>query len=132
MTYTVLVTCDFAPSWLALSRAERKRYRAEHVLPVFARHADRITARFYDSESFHADFSDLIHFETERLEHYFLLIEDLRDCPLLVEGHVELRESFIAVENGYRVIPEAVFGAAAEDDSTTATEEHSTTAKELI
>ena len=128
MTYTILVTCNFAPSWLALSRAERKRYRAEHVLPVFAGHAERITARFYDSESFHAEFSDLIHFETERLEHYFLLIEDLRDCPLLVEGHVELRESFIAVENGYRVIPEAVFGAAAENGTAAAR----STDKELI
>ncbi|MBM7169478.1 hypothetical protein JQK87_13845 [Streptomyces sp. G44] len=126
MTYTILLTCDFAPSWLAFSRAERKRYRAEHVLPVFARHAGRITARFYDSESFHAEFSDLIRLETERLEHYFLLIEELRDCPLLVEGHVELRESFIAVENGYRVIPEAVLGTP------TDTAARRSTDKELI
>ncbi|MFJ6747907.1 MULTISPECIES: darcynin family protein [unclassified Streptomyces] len=115
MTYTILVTCNFAPSWLALSRPERKAYRAAHVIPLFARHADHLSARFHDSESFHAEFSDLILFETESLEHYFLLIEDLRDCPLLTEGHVTLQESFIAIENGYRVVPEAVRRTAIEE-----------------
>ncbi|WP_432011989.1 darcynin family protein [Streptomyces cucumeris] len=107
MMYTILVSCDFAPSWLALTREKRRSFRAQHVLPIFTRYTGKISARFYDSESFHAEFSDFILFETERLEHYFMLVEELRDCPLLTDGHVEFRESFITIENGFRTVPEA-------------------------
>jgi hypothetical protein len=110
MKYTALVTCDFAPSWLALPRAERKTFRAEHVLPVLARHRGRVKARFFDSESFHAEFSDFILFETERIEDYFLLVEELRDNPLVTQGHVQLLEAFLTIENGYEYFALAVLG----------------------
>jgi hypothetical protein len=112
VTYTILLTLEFAPSWLALGRDERTSYRGEHVLPIFGRYADRVGARLFDNESFHADFSDSILLETEHLEHYFLLAEELRDCPLLTEGHVRVLESFISVENGFRTVPEAAAALA--------------------
>jgi hypothetical protein len=113
MNYAVFMTCRFAPSWLALTRAERKAFRSKHVLPIFERYAGRVSARFYDSESFHAEFSDFILFEAARIEDYYLLVEELRDCALLTEGHVELLESWASIENGFKYFAESVLAGAA-------------------
>ncbi|GAA0272608.1 hypothetical protein GCM10010302_07740 [Streptomyces polychromogenes] len=102
MTYGIVLTYTLTPRWLALPREERDRMRAAHIEPVFARYADRVTARFFDGEAFNSRFSDFAVLETEDLGAYYFLVEALRDTPLISEGHLVLGEVILGVEDGFR------------------------------
>lgn len=101
MKYGIVLTYTFAPRWLALSRPERGAMRAEHIEPVFAAYADRVSARFFDAEAFHGRFSDFAVLETEALGAYYFLVEALRDTPLIAEGYLSFGEIFLGVADGF-------------------------------
>ncbi|MFD8290966.1 darcynin family protein [Streptomyces lavendulae] len=113
MTYGIVLTYTLTPRRLALSREERNRMRATHIEPVFARHADRITARFFDAEAFNGGFSDFAVLETEDLGAYYFLVEALRDTPLISEGHLVLGEVLIGVRDGFQEYERTLSPAAA-------------------
>ncbi|MFD8025203.1 darcynin family protein [Streptomyces lavendulae] len=113
MTYGIVLTYTLTPRWLALSREERNRMRATHIEPVFARHADRITARFFDAEAFNGGFSDFAVLETGDLGAYYFLVEALRDTPLISEGHLVLGEVLIGVRDGFQEYERTLSPAAA-------------------
>ncbi|KJY38852.1 darcynin family protein [Streptomyces katrae] len=102
MTYGIVLTYTLTPRWLALPREERNRMRAAHIEPVFARYADRVTARFFDAEAFSGRFSDFAVLETEDLGAYYFLIEALRDTPLIHDGHLVLGEVILGVRDGFQ------------------------------
>ncbi|MFC0843913.1 MULTISPECIES: darcynin family protein [Streptomyces] len=102
MKYGIVLTYTLTPRWLALPRQERNRMRQEHIEPLFARHADRITARFFDAEAFSGRFSDFAVLETEDLGAYYFLIEALRDTPLISDGYLVLGEILLGVRDGFQ------------------------------
>ncbi|KIF06414.1 hypothetical protein PL81_07620 [Streptomyces sp. RSD-27] len=102
MTYGIVLTYTLTPRWLALTRDERNRMRSTHIEPLFARHADRITARFFDAEAFNGRFSDFAVLETDDLGAYYFLIEALRDTPLISEGYLVLGEVVLGVRDGFQ------------------------------
>ncbi|MGW0883093.1 darcynin family protein [Streptomyces sp. NPDC002671] len=102
MKTTIILTYTFTPAWLALSREERNAMVATHVHPVFARYADRVSARFFDAEAFNTAFSDFALLETEDLKAYYFLIEDLRDSPLIAQGYLVMNDVFLGVEDGFQ------------------------------
>ncbi|MEU6863815.1 darcynin family protein [Streptomyces sp. NPDC046876] len=102
MKHGIVLTYTLTPRWLALTRAERNDMRAAHIEPVFARYADRITARFFDAEAFNGRFSDFAVLETEDLGAYYFLIEALRDTPLISGGFLVLGEVFVGVQDGFQ------------------------------
>lgn len=113
MKYGIVLTYTLTPRWLALPREERNRMRSTHIEPVFARHADRITARFFDAEAFGgAGFSDFAVLETEDLGAYYFLIEALRDTPLISDGHLVLGEVLLGVRDGFQAYEHALSPAA--------------------
>ncbi|RSS42528.1 Darcynin 1 [Streptomyces sp. WAC07061] len=102
MTYGIVLTYTLTPRWLALPREERNRMRQAHVDPVFARHADRITARFFDAEAFSGRCSDFAVLETEDLGAYYFLVEALRDTPLITDGYLVLGEVLLGIRDGFQ------------------------------
>ncbi len=121
MTYGIVLTYTLTPRWLALSREERNRMRATHIEPVFARYADRVTARFFDAEAFSGRFSDFAVLETEDLGAYYFLIEALRDSPLISEGYLVLGEVLLGVRDGFQTYERHLAPATA---TAAATEAH--------
>ncbi|MER7466775.1 darcynin family protein [Streptomyces sp. NPDC097981] len=101
MTYGIVLTYTLTPRWLALTRDERNRMRATHIEPVFARYADRVTARFFDAEAFSGRFSDFAVLQTEDLRTYYFLVEALRDTPLISDGYLVLGEVILGVQDGF-------------------------------
>ncbi|MEU8437021.1 darcynin family protein [Streptomyces sp. NPDC029216] len=113
MQYGIVLTYTLTPRWLALSRAERNEMRAAHIEPLFARYADRITARFHDAEAFNGRFSDFAVLETEDLGAYYFLIEALRDTPLIVDGYLVLGEILLGVRDGFQAYEHGLAATAA-------------------
>ena len=50
MKYTILVLMTSTKEWLALTREQRRAFVAEEMNPIFARYADKVSARFLDAE----------------------------------------------------------------------------------
>ncbi|MCX2183872.1 darcynin [Streptomyces sp. SKN60] len=108
MKYGIVLTYRVTPRWLALSRQERNARRATHLDPLFAAHAPRVTARFFDAEAFHAQVTDFAVLETEDLRSYYFLVEALRDTPLISEGYLEFGEIFLGVQDGFQAYERAL------------------------
>ncbi|MFF0431704.1 darcynin family protein [Streptomyces sp. NPDC004327] len=120
MTYGIVLAYTLTPRWLALPREERNRMRQAHIEPVFALHADQVTARFFDAEAFSGRFSDFAVLETEDLRAYYFLIEALRDTPLISEGYLVLGEVFLGVQDGFRTYEHQLAPSAATAPATKA------------
>jgi hypothetical protein len=102
MKYGIFIGYTFAPAWLAMPRAERARFRAEHIEPVLAKYADLLTLRHYDAEAFSADPTDFAFVTTDDLDAYYGFIEELRDSPLISTGLASMRTVHIGLADGYR------------------------------
>ncbi|MBB3061938.1 darcynin family protein [Microbulbifer rhizosphaerae] len=102
MQYTIIVTYRFSNLWLQLSREARRDFQGTHVLPLFEKYADSVRVRFFDAEAFATHYTDFAIFETEDLKHYYFLIEELRDSPLLAQGYAEFKDILIGIEDGYQ------------------------------
>jgi chlorite dismutase len=88
-----------APTWLALTPTERLAFLGEVIAPILGRHPD-VSMRFFDSEAFHADYSDVVMWETETLLSYQAIVEELRET--LFWGHYfDLVDIVASIENAY-------------------------------
>ncbi|GHF44944.1 hypothetical protein GCM10010218_28050 [Streptomyces mashuensis] len=112
MKYGIVLTYTVTPRWLALSREQRNTLRETHLEPVFAAHAGRVTARFYDAEAFNGRFSDFAVLETDDLGAYYFLIEALRDTPIVAEGYLTFNDVLLGVEDGFHAYERALAGEA--------------------
>lgn len=102
MKSTIILTYTFTPAWLALPREQRNEMRAAHIVPVFAKYADKVSARFFDAEAFQTAFSDFALLETEDLRAYYCLVEELRDSPLIAQGYLVVNDIFMGIEDGFQ------------------------------
>ncbi|OLZ65383.1 hypothetical protein AV521_32430 [Streptomyces sp. IMTB 2501] len=116
MKTTIILTYTFTPAWLALSREERNAMAGAHIHPVFAKYADRVSARFFDAEAFTTDFSDFAMLETDDLKAYYFLVEELRDSPLISQGYLVMNNIFMGVEAGFQAFEAHI--ATGEDEAT--------------
>ncbi|MGW2409370.1 darcynin family protein [Streptomyces sp. NPDC001739] len=108
MRYGIVLTYTVTPRWLALSRDERNAMRREHLEPIFAAYADRVTARFFDAEAFTGRVSDFAVLETDDLGAYYFLVEALRDTPVISEGYLTFADIFLGVEDGFQAYEQAL------------------------
>jgi hypothetical protein len=87
------------PTWLALTPTERFAFLGEVIAPILGRHPD-VSMRFFDSEAFHAAYSDVVMWETESLLSYQAIVEELRET--LFWGHYfEVVDIVASIENAY-------------------------------
>jgi hypothetical protein len=98
----VMLGYSVSPEWLALPREERNHLRTTHLVPLFARYADRVRARFFDAEAFQTRFTDFALLETEDLTAYYFLIEELRDTPLITQGYLTFQDVVLGIEDGFQ------------------------------
>ncbi|MEE4420553.1 darcynin family protein [Streptomyces bugieae] len=111
MPYMIILGYSFSPQWLALDRAERRRLKDAHIGPIAARYADRVRMRFFDAEAFQTQFSDFALLETEDLQAYYFLVEELRDTPLISQGYLTIKDIFLGVEDGHQAYERILAGA---------------------
>ncbi len=99
-SFTIFVLLRALPSWLALSRIQRREI-GETAMKV-ALGGTNVTHRHYDAEAFSAFCSDIAAFQTDDLNAFNTAMERLRDSPIFALPHFELIAIIPAIEDGYR------------------------------
>jgi Darcynin, domain of unknown function len=87
------------PNWLALAPKERFAFLGDVIAPILGRHPD-VSMRFFDSEAFHAVYSDVVMWETATLLSYQAIVEELRETPFWGR-YFEVVEIVASIENAY-------------------------------
>ena len=85
-----------------MPRTEREQFQAEHIAPLLAKYADRLSIQHYDAEAFSTDPTDFAIITTDDLQSYYFFIEELRDSPLIASGLAQFRAIHIGLADGYR------------------------------
>lgn len=98
--FTIFVHLTALPSWLALSRPERRALIAEHVQPLLERH-QAVRVRWFDAEAWAASVSDVLMATTSDLTAWSDLFEGLRDSPLWSVPYFRVELVLPAIEDGY-------------------------------
>ena len=99
--FTVLVLMNATPKWLSLTREERSAYMENEVVPIFTKVSETVKIRLFDSEYFHATFSDFMIIETHKLGDYQELMERLRDTKIYGVPYFDIKEIVIGQENRF-------------------------------
>ena len=97
--YSVFLLVKATPAWLALAPDERFGWLDDTIAPILADHPE-VSMRFWDVEHFSARSSDVILFETARLDHYLSVIERLRETRFW-DDYFLVQEILPGVENAY-------------------------------
>lgn len=101
MKYAYFLVLRAMPSWLRLSRAER-RLLADQTLQPLLKAAPDLRMRHFDAEAFTAQCSDVMMIETGDPKAYYFFIEGLRDSALISTPYFEVVQTIPAVEDGYQ------------------------------
>lgn len=101
-SYTVLILMEATPAWLALTRAKRNTFFEEHIAPVLSRYKASCRVSIFDSEYFHGSISDFMIVETNDLQQYRFMIEELRDTSLYSIPYFNIKDIVAGVENGFQ------------------------------
>ena len=64
--------------WLALKPKERFSYIDENIIPILKKYPE-VKIRYFDSEAFCGEYSDIIFWETETPLKYQAIVEELRE-----------------------------------------------------
>jgi Darcynin, domain of unknown function len=87
--------------WIRLTPKERFAFVGEVIAPILQAHP-AVTMRYFDSEAFSANVSDILMWETADVMAYQSVVEGLRET--LFWGHYfEMREIVASVENAYAI-----------------------------
>ncbi|MCG8589231.1 MAG: darcynin [Proteobacteria bacterium] len=97
--FSIFLLVRATSHWLALAPEERFAFLDAEIQPRLAAHP-QVRMRFWDTEHLNARISDVILFETQRLDQYRSLIEGLRESRFW--GHYfEVLEILPGIENAY-------------------------------
>ena len=97
--YAYFMSITTTASWLALAPKERFEFLEEVIKPLLARHPG-VSMRFFDSEAFTTDSTDVILWETAEPLIYQSLVEDLRETSFW-GTYFEINRIVPAIENAY-------------------------------
>ena len=97
--YSVFLLIKATPAWLALSPDARFGWLDKTVQPILAEHPE-VSMRFWDVEHFSARASDVILFETARLDRYMSLVEALRETRFW-DAYFLVLDVLPGIENAY-------------------------------
>jgi hypothetical protein len=79
--FTIFVHMNARREWLLLKREARAEFVEAELAPILVRHP-QVKITFYDAEAFTTLCSDIATFETESLDEYAALMDELRDSKL--------------------------------------------------
>lgn len=98
--YTFFVHMKATKSWLLLPEQKREAYVTDELVPMLAKYP-QVTIKFYDVEAFSAKCSDIAVFETEHLEAYLSLMDDIRNSKITTTPYFETVDVFPAKVTNY-------------------------------
>ncbi len=104
--YTFFVHLNARKEWLKLNREDRNSYFNELKHDVFEKYPD-VIIRLFDAEAFTVLCSDIVMFETENIQNYYFLIEELRDTKIYTEPYFDVISILPAIEDGFLEFEEA-------------------------
>jgi len=99
--YGIVVQLEFFPSWLSLSREERRNL-AQDMYAIIDKYAGKVAVEFYDSDALHGQFTDFVICRTTNLKHYSYMWEELRDTTAYAQGYLKIRGVTIGIRNGHQ------------------------------
>jgi hypothetical protein len=85
--------------WIAMTPKERFAFVDEVIRPILTTHP-KVTMRFFDSEAFSAEVSDVLLWETTDVLAYQSLVEDLRETKFW-GTYFEVVSIIASIENAY-------------------------------
>ncbi|OWO81396.1 hypothetical protein B5C26_14530 [Photorhabdus luminescens] len=103
MKYVIIWTLVFSDKWNALNRSQREQLQNESLPEILVKYNDFISLRTVDSEGFSADFQDFVIIETESLEHYYCMLQDMRNTTVISEGYLKISNIFMGIENAHEI-----------------------------
>ena len=98
--YTFFVHLSARKEWLQMNRSDRNSYFLILKKDIFEKYPD-VLIRLFDAEAFTVFCSDLVMFETENIQSYYFLIEELRDSKIYTEPYFDVVSILPAIENGF-------------------------------
>lgn len=102
MRYTAMMLINTTPAWLSLSPEDRALFNEVHINPILTSYADRVRVRLFDAEAFTGHCTDFALFETEDIQAYYFLVEELRDTALFVVPYFVVQDIIVGIEGGFR------------------------------
>lgn len=99
INHTFFMLVRTTNDWLKLTPKERFGFLGDVIVPILTSHPT-VSMRFFDSEAFSSDFSDVVMWETGDVMAYQAVVESLRETSFW--GHYfEVREIVASIENAY-------------------------------
>ncbi|SHE63027.1 Darcynin, protein of unknown function [Seinonella peptonophila] len=106
MTYTLILLLEFYPSWLSLTRAERREY-ADDIYRIIDDYDGQVKVRFFDAEALPGNhYTDFCICETEDLQAYHFMWEKIRDSAAYAHGFFKIKDVIMGIENAYQLFEE--------------------------
>jgi hypothetical protein len=87
--------------WLDLAPADRFSWLGTVIAPILGRHPG-VSLRFFDSEAFNAQYSDVIMWETSDLMKYQSVVEELRETKFW-GYYFEVVDIVASIENAFEI-----------------------------
>lgn len=103
MQFSIVMSYSFSNEWLAKPRSERRQFEEEHLFPILARYRDRLSWKTFDADAFQTDSSDFMIIETDDLDAYYFMVEELRDSKMLSKGYVRIDDFKLGINNHYKL-----------------------------
>ncbi|QIS12816.1 darcynin family protein [Nocardia arthritidis] len=97
---TAFMLVKTTPEWLALSIDERIAAFTTEILPAVREKAKDVRSRFFDTEFYSAQVTDVWMWEARDHHAYELVIEALRETPFW-DRYFEIVALLVGVENAY-------------------------------
>jgi chlorite dismutase len=99
VTYSFFMLVKTTPAWLVLTPEQRFGFLGETIAPLLERNP-AVSMRFFDSEAFHARYTDVVVWETDQPMAYQALVEELRETPFW-DTYFDIVDIVPAIENAY-------------------------------
>lgn|SRR5690625_403904 len=105
MNYAFVVLVEFYPSWLAMTRGERE-IKATELKKIILKYPE-VKVRFFDAEALPGkEYTDIIFCETNNIQKYHYMWEELRDHTIYTDGHMKIKNVIMGIEEAYKSFEE--------------------------
>jgi len=98
--YTFFIHMKATKHWLSLSIEERGTFFQEVIREIFERYPN-VRSRLYDINSFPTKCSDIAVHETENIDDFHSLREDIRKTKIFTVPYFEIVDIIPTVEEGF-------------------------------
>ena len=99
MKHAIFMMVKTTNAWLAMPPKERFAFLDEYVRPLLKKHP-QVQMRYFDAEGFSARVTDVILWETEALNEYQAIVEQLRETKFW-GPYFEIQEIIPTLEDAY-------------------------------